>query len=147
MFTVTEAVSIARSPQEVFDFLTDVRNHPQWDTMVISEELTSPEPVGVGSTIHSRLQAMGQEVDFDWRVTQFDPPTRMTIVSTAGPLPTSLNFEFAADGAACDVLATIEGSPTGMMQIVEPVIAEAVRTTLAAGLARAKALLEGQAVS
>jgi hypothetical protein len=34
-----------------------------------------------------------------------------------------------------------------MMQIVEPVIAEAVRTTLGAGLARAKAVLEGQAVN
>lgn len=146
MFTVTEAVSIARSAEDVFDYLTDVRNRPQWDTMVISEEFTSPEPVGVGSTIHSRLRAMGREIDFEWQVTQFDPPTRMAIVSTAGPLPTSLIFEFAAVGAACDALATVEGSPPGMMQIVEPLIAEAVRSTLAAGLARAKVLLEEQPV-
>ena len=147
MFTVTEAVSIARSPQEVFDFLTDGRNRPLWDTTVISEELTSPEPVGVDSTIHSRLRAMGQEIDVDWRVTEFDPPTRMAIVSTAGPLPTSVVFEFAKLGDGCDARATVEGSPTGMMQIVEPVIAEVVRASLSAGLARAKALLEGDAVT
>ena len=71
----------------------------------------------------------------------------MAIVSSAGPLPTSVVFEFAKLGDGCDARATVEGSPTGMMQIVEPVIAEVVRTTLAAGLLRAKALLEGEAVS
>ena len=144
MFTVTEAVSIARPCDEVFAFLADGRNRPQWDTTVISEELTSPEPVGVGSTIHSRMRAMGREVDFDWRVTQFDRPARMDIVSTSGAMPTSLTIEFTEAAAGCDVRATIEGSPEGMMRLVEPLIAETVRSTLATGLARAKDLLESR---
>ena len=142
MFTVTETVSIDRSVQDVFDFLSDPGNRPRWDTTVISEELTSPEPVGVGSTIHTRMRAFTREVDFDWRVTQFDPPTRMAVVSTAGLMPTSLRFEFAAAGDGCDVTATIEGEPDGMMRLVEPLIAGGVRSTLAEGLERAKNLLE-----
>lgn len=147
MFTVTETVSIARPLQEVFDFLTDGRNRPQWDTTVISEELTSVGPVGVGSTIHTRMRAVGREVDFDWRVTRFDPPARMGVVSTEGLMPTSLLLEFAAVGAGCDVSATIEAEPEGLMRLVEPMIAGAVRSTLATGLARAKALLEERPVS
>ena len=142
MFTVTESVLIARSSAEVFDFFTDGRNRPRWDTTVVFEKLTSPEPVRVGSTIHTRVRTMGRESDFDWRVTMFDRPTRMAIVSTAGLLPTSVLFAFSAAGDGCHASATIDGRPTGMLRVVEPMIAESVRSTLAIGLVRAKALLE-----
>ena len=142
MFTVTETVSIARSAQDAFDFFTDVSNRPRWDSTVISEELTSPSPVAVGSTIHTRMRAMGREVEFDWRVTQFDEPSRMAVASTAGLMSTSLTFDVTAVGAGCDVNATIAGEPEGMMPLVEPLIAQGVRSTLASGLARAKTMLE-----
>lgn len=147
MFTVTETTSIARPSAEVFDFLTDGRNRPQWDATVISEELTSPPPLGAGSTIHTRMSVLGREVDFDWLVTGFDPPTRMAIVSTEGLVPTSLTLAFASFDEACHVSATIEGEPTGMLRFVEPLIAESVRTTLATGLAKAKAILEERTVA
>ncbi|WP_243074358.1 SRPBCC family protein [Microbacterium sp. SS28] len=145
MFTVTETISIRRPVHEVFDFLTDPRLRQQWDGSVVFEELTSPLPVGVGTTIHSRLRAMGRESDFHWRVTQFDPPRRMATVSTSGAVPTALVMEFTATGNTCDVRAAIEGTPEGLMRFVEPMIGEMVRTTLATGLVRAKALLEGHA--
>lgn len=145
MFTVIETVSIARPVREVFAFLTDGRNRPQWDTTVISEELTSEGPVGVGSTIHTRMRAMGREVDFHWLVTAFDPPNGMAIISTEGMLPTSTTFDFTASGEGCIATATIEGDPPGMLRIVEPMIAGGVRSTLADGLARAKAVLESRA--
>ncbi|MET0780401.1 MAG: SRPBCC family protein [Microbacterium sp.] len=142
MFTVTETVSIARSAQDAFAFFTDVSNRPKWDTTVISEELTSPSPVAVGSTIHTRMRAMGREVDFDWRVTHFDAPSRMAVASTAGLMSTSLTFDVTPVGAGCEVSATIAAEPEGMMQLVEPLIAQGVRSTLAGGLARARTLLE-----
>jgi hypothetical protein len=144
MFTITEEALIARSPEDVFDFLTDGRNRPLWDRQVISEELTSPGPVGVGSTIHTRMRTMGGETDFDWRVTRFARPTHMAIVSTTGILATAFAFRFAAVGDGCRVSATVEGSPTGMMRLAEPLIAESVRSNLAAGLARAQAVLEAR---
>ena len=142
MFTVTESVLIARSAEDVFDFFTDGRNRPRWDDTVVFERLTSPEPVGVGSTIHTRMRTMGRESDFDWRVTEFDRPTRMGVVSTAGMFPTSLLFAFRTAEGGCRASATIGGEPKGMLRIVEPMIAESVRSTISTGLLRAKALLE-----
>ena len=147
MFTVTETVSIDRSVLEVFEFLSDPGNRARWDSTVISEELTSPEPVGMGSTIHTRMRAFTREVDFDWRVTTFDPPNRMAVVSTEGLMATSLTFAFAAVGGGCVVTATIEGEPEGLLRAVEPLIAAGVRSTLADGLQRAKGLLEAPADS
>lgn len=144
MFTVTESVTVARAPEDVFTFFIDGENRPRWDSTVVFERLTSPGPVGVGSTIHTRMRTMGRESDFEWRVTEFTQPTRMAIVSTAGLFPTSLLFSFSERGGGCHASATIDGSPTGMLRLAEPMIVESVRSTLATGLKRARVLLESE---
>ncbi|AZC14475.1 MULTISPECIES: SRPBCC family protein [unclassified Microbacterium] len=142
MFTVTEVVVIARSRSDVFAYLTDAGRRPEWDETVISETLTSAAPVGVGSTIHSRMRVMGREVEFDWRVTEFVPPGRMAIVSTRGTFPTSLLFDLADHAAGTRVSATIDGEPSGMLRLVEPMIEDTIRSTLATGLGRVVRILE-----
>jgi hypothetical protein len=88
------------------------------------------------------MRTMGRETEFDWLVTEFSSPSRMAIVSTAGIMPTRSFLDFTSVGEACRVSVTVEGSPGGMLRMVEPLIAESVRSTLAAGLARAQAALE-----
>ncbi len=143
MFTMVERVEIARDAASVFAFLTDPARRAEWDRSVVSEELLTPPPVKIGSAIRTRMTVMGREIEFDWRVTAFDPPTTMAATSTSGTMPTRLRFDVADTDAGCRVTATIEASPSGMLRIVEPIVAESARSTLAAGLARAKALLEG----
>ncbi|WJL96139.1 SRPBCC family protein [Microbacterium sp. ET2] len=142
MFTVTEVVVIARSRSDVFAYLTDAGRRPEWDDTVISESLTSPPPVGVGSTIHSVMRVMGREVEFDWQVTEYLPPGRMAIVSTRGTFPTSLLFDLADHGDGTRVSATIDGEPSGMLRLVEPMIEDTIRSTLATGLGRVVRILE-----
>lgn len=140
MFTVTESVTIDRPVTEVFDFFTEGR--ARWDESVISEELTSSPPVGVGSTLHTRMRAVGREVDFDWRVTAYDPGARMAVTSTSGIMATSSDLQFAdADGATV-VAVRIDAEPTGIMRLAEPMIADSIRSTLSTSLARAKRMLE-----
>ena len=142
MFTVAEMILIERDPAAVFAYLTDPANRSRWDTSVISEEITSAPPVRPGTTLRTRMRVMGREVEYDWRVTHFEPPVVMAARSSAGIMPTTLRFDFAPRGEACHVRAEIEASPGGMLRFVEPVVADTVRSTLAQGLARAKAQLE-----
>ena len=92
MFTRRVSVVIARPRDEVFAFIEDARNRPQWDDSVDSEELTSPEPIGV-EMIRTKLRSMGREYQYDWRITEHEPPRRVTIESTDGPFPTTLVFD------------------------------------------------------
>lgn len=140
MFTVTESVTIDRPVTEVFDFFTEGR--ARWDESVISEEVTSPPPVGVGSTLHTRMRAVGREVDFDWRVTAYDPGARMAVTSTSGVMSTSSDLQFADANGATVVAVRIDAEPTGIMRLAEPMIADSVRSTLSTSLARAKRMLE-----
>lgn len=140
MFTVTESVSIDRPVTEVFDFFTEGR--ARWDESVISEELTSPGPVGVGSTMHTRMRAVGREVDFDWRVTAYDPGARMAVTSTSGIMATSSDLQFADANGATVVAVRIDAEPTGIMRLAEPMIADSIRSSLSTSLGRAKRMLE-----
>jgi hypothetical protein len=45
VFTSTVQLVIVRPLDEVFAFVSDVRNRPRWDDSVDSEGLTSPEPI------------------------------------------------------------------------------------------------------
>ena len=145
MFALEERIDIARDPHDVFAFLTSPEHRPEWDRSVVSETLLSPAPVKVGSTIRTRMRVMGRALEFDWRVTELDPPARMAARSVSGTMPTRLRFAFAAIDGGCRVTARIDAEPGGMLRLVEPVVAEAARSTLASGLARARSLLEAGA--
>jgi uncharacterized membrane protein len=94
MFTSRVEVLISRPLDEVFAFVSDVRNRPQWDDSVESEELTSPEPIQVGTTVRTRLRSMGREYQYTWEIVEHEPPNEMKVESTSGPFPTTLSFQF-----------------------------------------------------
>src|SRR3954447_4825426 len=87
MFTRRVSVVIARPSEEVFAFVQDARNRPAWDESVEREELTSPEPIGVGTTVRTTLRPMEREHVYTWEVVVHRPPGHMTIESTSGPSP------------------------------------------------------------
>jgi uncharacterized membrane protein len=94
MFTSRVEVLISRPLDQVFAFVSDVRNPPQWDDSVDSEELTSPEPNLVGTTVRTRLRSMGRKYQYTWKIVEHEPPNRMKVESTSGPFPTTLSFQF-----------------------------------------------------
>jgi uncharacterized membrane protein len=142
MFTSMVEVLIARPLDEVFTFVGDVRNRPRWDDSVDSEELTSPEPIGVGSTVRTRLHSMGREYQYTWEIVQHEPPNRMRVESTSGPFPTTLGFEFDEHNGGTRVNASVTGRPNGIMRLLEPLVARRTQQNLDRGYARLKTLLE-----
>lgn len=145
MFTRSVAVIIARPLDEVFAFVSDARNRPAWDESVDSEELTSPEPIGVGSTVRTRMRSMGRDYEIDWEIVAHEPPTHQRIESTAGPFSTTLVYELAGDGDGTSVRFSVTGRPSGMLRVMQPLIARNAQRNLDEGFARLKAVLEGGA--
>lgn len=96
VFTKRVEVEVSRPPDEVFAFVADARNRPLWDESVDTEELTSPEPIGVGSTVRTRMRSMGRDYVLTWEIVEHEPPSRQTIESTAGPFGTTLAYRLSA---------------------------------------------------
>jgi carbon monoxide dehydrogenase subunit G len=109
---------------------------------VDSEELTSPEPIGVGTTVRTTLRSMGREYVYTWEVVEHQPPTRMTIESTSGPFPTTLAYKLSERKGATAVDFSISGRPGGLLRLFEPLIARSTQKNLDRGFARLKQVLE-----
>jgi Polyketide cyclase / dehydrase and lipid transport len=75
VYTSKVAIDIDRPLDAVFTYVADARNRPNWDEGVDSEELTSPEPIGVGSTIRTRMRSMGREISTPGRLSNMSRPT------------------------------------------------------------------------
>ena len=143
MFTSTVSVLISRPPDEVFAFVEDARNRPRWDDSVISEELTSPEPITVGTTVRTRLKSMSREYEYNWEVVEHEPPSRMTIESTSGPFPTTLVYRLTERDGGTLVDFSVTGRPGGMLRLFQPLMARNTQANLDRGFPRLKQVLEG----
>lgn len=146
-FTATATIRVRRPITEVFAFVEDARNRPQWDDTVISEEITSPGPITVGTTVRTRLKSMGREYTYTWVVTDHQVPNRMTIESVTGPLPTTLQFVVSGDDRSSTIEFTVTGRPTGMMRLLQPIVARSTQRNLTRNFARLAPLLEAGELS
>ena len=142
MFTSTIEIVVHRPIDEVFAYVADARNRPQWDDSVISEELTSPEPIGMGTTVRTRLRSTGRPYTYTWEVTEHRPPHRMTITSTSGPVPTALAFLLSDEEGSTRLGFTLTGRPAGPLRMLQPLLARSTRRDLDRSFGRLKELLE-----
>jgi uncharacterized membrane protein len=142
VFTRSVAVVISRPLDEVFAFVADARNRPRWDDSVESEELTSPEPIGVGSTVRTRMRSMGRDYVLTWEVVEHEPPRHQRIESTSGPFDTTLVYDLADGPEGTSVRFSVTGRPTGPLRLMQPLIARRTQQNLDNGFARLKEVLE-----
>lgn len=69
------SVVIDRSPQEVFDYVTDPTHVPEWMEEIQSAEWTSKGQPDVGSTMTARMKSRNRGRELQLEVTQWDSPT------------------------------------------------------------------------
>ena len=147
MFTANARIRVRRPITDVFGFVEDARNRPQWDDTVISEEITSALPITVGTTVRTRLRSMGREYTYTWVVVDYQEPVRMTIESVTGPLPTTLQYTLSGDDTQTLVEFTVTGRPTGIMRLLQPIIARTSQRNLYRNFEVLARLLEADGIS
>ena len=78
-------VMIRRPASEVFGFIADGLNGPKWRTGIVDVAHVSGS--GVGATYTQGVKGpFGRRVDADYRVTAFEPNSRLAFEAIAGPV-------------------------------------------------------------
>jgi len=80
---IERSIWIARPVGEIWSYLYDVSNEPQWRFGEITAEWVSDPPYGVGSTGLSVVQGMG---DTPWTVTEWEELRRISWIITGSRL-------------------------------------------------------------
>lgn len=93
-------IFIARTPEAVFDCVSDERNEPKYNPHMVRAEKSTTGPVGVGTLFEATMTAGRRRADMVIELTEYDRPTRVGSRTT-----TSM--------ADIDGVITLEAAPGG----------------------------------
>lgn len=141
MIEVRVQRTVGGQPADVFAFLADHANNPRWQQGMESCTWTTPPPIGVGSRYDQVARFLGREIRTEFEVTAFEPDRSITIESRSGPLDLHITRSVEASGDDTRVTAVIQGTPTGLFRIAEPLMAGKVRKDINGDYDRLVALL------
>ena len=90
--TITSTIIVTRSRDDVWSFLTDLRNAPKWDRSIARATLASNGPVGTGAIVETTSPG-GKRQSF--RVIAFERPRLLTFRLQRSPLFRSADLTFS----------------------------------------------------
>lgn len=143
MIQIQSTVVIKRPIQEVWDFVSDCANEPQWHTDCSAARMTSPPPLRPGSTqAWAMSYAKGAEATL--KVTALNPGRREQLETIAGPMdikPT-LTYTFEPVGETTRFTRAMDVRPTGKTRGMEPFLRRMMTNNNASYVQNLKQLLE-----
>lgn len=144
MYTIESSVYINRPPQEVFDYLADPTNQPEWQDGVESAEWTSEGPPGVGATMKTVTKFLGRKIEAELEITSWDPPRQMGFKALNGPIPFENTTILKAQGDGTLVTQHAEGEFGGFFKLAEGMVGKQAEKTFDTSHAALKLLLESE---
>jgi uncharacterized protein YndB with AHSA1/START domain len=133
-------VEIARTPEEVFELLSDIERLPEWQASAI--EAHAEAPLGEGSRVTEKRRFLGRELDTELEVVAYEPPKRLTLRSLGGPVEFTVDHELAAQAGGTQLRLVAEAQPGGLLRLTEPMLTRTAEQEFRRDLDRLKELLE-----
>lgn len=140
---VEKRISIARSPQEVFDYASDPANDGAWISGSEASEWITDPPHGVGSRQRNVQRFLGRRLESESEITAWDPPTGFS-ARFSKPFPGEFTARLSAQGEGTEVELTGEMEVGGFFRIAEGLVARQLDRTLDADLNALKLILESE---
>ena len=119
--------TVARSPEEVFDFLVDFCNEPQWEPNCREAEKTAEGPIGRGTTFRANMKGMGR---VESEIVEFERPARFASQDKARGMSGRSEFRFDAKNGGTQVSGKLRMQPQGLMRVLEPLMRPKVKRML-----------------
>ena len=140
---VEEAVDIRRPVDEVFGYVSDPSNHPQWSGTVVDVQTDAAGAGGVGSRFTAHQKFLGRKFEVPYEVTTAERGRRYAYRAVGGPIEPTLTFD--VEGLSPDstrLTMRVEGDAGTFFGLVGPVLEKAIGRQVRNDLETAKDMLE-----
>jgi len=147
MVPITGTIEIARPPQAVFDYVTDLARQGEWQDAIISVDVETKGPTGVGTRASETRRVPGGKQTFPFELTEHDPPHRSSFQVTGGPVRPhgTMTFTPLENGARTRVEFEMELVGHGLGVLLLPLVNRDARRRVPQDLAALKQRLESGA--
>ena len=144
---VQASVVISRPVEEVFEFVTNPENDPQWQSAILEAERTSVGPMGVGTTEQGVAKVVGKRIDWTAEVTEYEANRKVKYEVTGGPLSAeqTVTFEPVEGGTKFTLVLELEQEMGGFIRLAEPIVTRMIQRDIETDLANLKDILEAEA--
>jgi uncharacterized membrane protein len=130
-------VTIERPVSEVFAYVTDVRNVPEWQ-----ESAVSAEWIEEGRRFRERRHFMGRAATVELEVTALEPDTRFDVRAVNGPVKFTIQHSFEPRDGGTLVRAHGEAAFGGKLRFAAGMAKKHAERQFRSDFERLKALLE-----
>jgi uncharacterized protein YndB with AHSA1/START domain len=89
MEPIVSTIDIARTPEDVFEYVSDPTRFAEWQHDVVGVRTTTPGPLGVGSRFTTARRIGGVERTLVQEITEVSRPTRWAARGIEGPIRAS----------------------------------------------------------
>lgn len=122
MTKLHERIETTLPIEDAFAFIADFSNASRWDPGVATSEAVQPGPVALGATYRLGVRMRGKVAPMDYRVTTFEPPTRVVLTGEGSGVSAvdEIRFERTPTGTAIDYTADINLG--GWMRLIQPFV-------------------------
>lgn len=137
-------VTIARPPEEVFEFLAAGENNPKWRSGVPDIALAKGRADAVGAVWRQgAIGPMGRRVDADYEVTIFEPARRLGFKVVAGPARPEGLYELEPADGGTRLRFVLSWEPTGLKKLLMSGMVQKTMEVEVGALEELKRVLEG----
>ena len=144
MKVIEYSTEIARTPGEVFDYVSDASLLPEWQQAVIEAVAEAPATRQVGMHGYEIRQLPGGPKKIRWQVTECEPGRRWAVEGLDGPVRAHVGISLRpSDGAGTRVDYRVWFEGHGIGRILRLIATRGERSELPQTLSRLKLRLEG----
>ena len=137
---IESSIWIARTPEEIWDFLARISTDAEWREGVTDARWISEPPYGVGSTGLHIIEGVG---DYPWKVTEFEEPQIMAWEVTGGRFEGNHGaYRIAPEEAGSRMTIETRFKRSFMMRILGLVLTGMLKRMNATDLEKLKVILE-----
>ena len=142
---VRGSVEIDRPLQEVFNYVSDVDNYPQWMAHVLGVRKETPGPPRESDRFVVAIKSVGRRFETPYERTSYQADRRYTDRAVGGPIPGHQwhsAFEKAPNGTS--YTRTVDVESRGVLKLLEPLQKRAADRQLRKDLQTLKGVVEAR---
>ncbi len=142
MTHVQVTVYIEKTAEEVFEYISNFENNPNWQGGMLSCKYLSQPSHVVGSEYQQTANFLGKVIESKFRVVEYIPGKRIKAKSIEGTFPIEFDRSVDPTESGCKVTAIVTGEPKGLFGILAPVLNLMVQKSIEKDYDTLKKLME-----
>ena len=144
MIKSEKTIVINRPIEEVFAFMGNLENGPQWQPGLLEVRRVSDGPLGIGTKFSFVRQFMGRKMEAISECIYYKLNSELAFKSSTGPMAFTFSWLFEPTAEGTQLTALIKMQPKGFMGLAEPLIAANVGRDMETQFGDLKNLIESR---